>query len=403
MTAMFKLLFDTLFYYTLSAFFLTVPFHESPSPLGLGLLTLVLIGDGILRKKGMNDKWPRLLLLLLPLLLLLAKPGLPTFIHMSLAWAYDGYCILSDRVAADYYEFRQKLYTSIFLSFLILLFACLSEDGRESFGALLPFLSLMLCEGICTLRVLREKDESGRQILIMLVFMAGGALLTVGRAPQLLVKVLGFLYRYVIANGLLLLGGLAAVLFYGGIVLIYWLVTLFSDGPHPYMIEVQGELAQNLRGVEDGFTYKEHPVLTVLGYGLLALLIAYLLYRFFKGLLGDRSLSRAGAQKLDRKERSEGRRESGGFGLLAPREPRMRVRYYYAKFLKECRRRGMYQAPGATSEELIRVSRQVFPGMDTASIQKLYVKARYSEKEEVTKEEAEEAARFWHELKKSVQ
>jgi hypothetical protein len=64
--------------------------------------------------------------------------------------------------------------------------------------------------------------------------------------------------------------------------------------------------------------------------------------------------------------------------LLAPKDPRLAVRYYYRKFLLLCRQRGLTITPSSTSSQIRQASLAYFDPKKIAELHQLYIQARYS-------------------------
>ena len=403
MAGIYKLIFDLALYYTLAGFYIGVFFSAAPSVPGILLLVLIVVLDAILRRQKVTAPAPRIAILCLPLLTLLAHPGIWPLIHLVPAWVYLGYCIFTGRVETELGDFRSHFSFGLSILLLILPAFLLSKRAAGSFVAIVPYLAIMLAVGVCLLRMLREKTRSGvKQGVYMSVFILACAALTVGKAPQMVGLILKTIYQYVLAP--LLLGGVLLVGFgfYGIFKALFWLAALLrKEEPEP--VEMDLRSAAEMMGLEEAYdvAVKDHPIARIIGYCLLALAVAAVLFLIFRRLLGNRD---KGEEKKPYEESREGvlppakRRRPG---LTRPREPRLAVRYYYARFLRECRRRSVDLRPGMTSEELAEACSYAFPGVDTAVLQRLYVPARYSDYEPVTAADADRAADAWHALKRS--
>jgi len=84
-----------------------------------------------------------------------------------------------------------------------------------------------------------------------------------------------------------------------------------------------------------------------------------------------------------------------------PGNPKMAVRYYYWKFMQECSKRGVQIQKGWTAEELCRATEGQFQNAEVLALHRLYIPVRYDDRADVSTADAREAARLWHELKKS--
>ena len=403
----YKLIFDLALYFTLSGYYLLIGAHVGPSAAGFLALCAAAALDAALRDRGVYQRGPRvfrLLPLLLPLLSLFFRPTLWQALQLLPAWIYLGWTILSDRVFLRYDGFR----THFSFGLRALLLLVFGPFFTPQFGSALlrsvPYLVLMLACGICLLRMLREARAEGlRQGVYIAVFVFVCAGLTVGRAPQMLVKAIGYLWRYAMAP-LIFIAALAfAALFYGAYLLLRWLVLRAQDKNDPPNIDIRG--AAEMMGLEDQYD----AYITNLEWLRVLLIIAavcilvYFLIRFFRRLVGEKAAA-PGAAAPWRETRGTAPPDlssSHMSGLLRPRDPRLAVRYYYARFLAECRRRGLSVSKGMTVTELRDRCASCFPGEDPAVLCDLYAPVRYSARNTVTNADVHRTAEAWKALKHS--
>ena len=407
MTEIYKLLFDLSLYYTLSGFYLILIAEESPSVV-LFLALLAAAGlDALLRvrvKARGKSVFLRILPLLLPLAALLAKPTLIQSLHALPAWLYLGFSMLTDRVDTRYLSFRGRYYFGLRLLLLFIFGALFPGRFGPALAAIIPYLIGMLLSGICMLRMLREQRRDGlRHGLYLAAFVLLCAALTLGKAPQLLLRGVGLAYRWVLTPLILVAAIVLAVLFYGVYLLASWLVSrIQGTGEVP---KLQLQEAAEILGLENQYAAATADLtwLKVLLIVLAALFLLLILILIFRRLMGDR-ITPAAHQLW--KERGGKIADAPAAvvrpGLLRPRENRLAVRYYYARFLAECRRRGLNIPVGMTAAELAERCAGVFPGADPGALAAVYRPARYSPSDPVTRADVQRAAELWNELKRSV-
>lgn len=407
MVETYKLVFDLALYFTLSGYYLIIGAHVGPSAPGFLALCAAAGLDAILRTRGVygrRQRFLRLLPLFLPLSAFFLRPALWQALQLIPAWIYLGWSVLTDRVSLRYDGFR----THFSFGLRALLLLAFGPIFSPQFGGALlrsvPYLVLMLGCGVCLLRMLREARAEGmRQGVYIAVFVFVCAGLTVGKAPQLLVKAAGYLWRYALAP-LIFVAALAfAALFYGAYLLLRWLVLRAQGKSEPLNIDARS--AAQMMGLEDQYdAYTAN--LEWLRWLLLVLavcILVFFLIRFFRRLMGEK-VSTAGNVSPWRETRGAASKAVSSphlSGLMRPREPRLAVRYYYARFLAECRRRGLAIPDGSTVTELCKTCAPGFPGADPSVLCELYSPARYSDRSAVSPSDARRAAETWKELKRS--
>ncbi len=407
MAECYKLLFDLSLFYTIFGYFLSLVAGTPPSIVCFLALAAAVMLDSFLRFSKAYENGHRalrLLPLLLPLLSLLFRPTLPQILHALLIWLYLSFSMFTDRVEIDYSSFRSHFSFGMWMLFLMIFGPLFPGRFTVSLIGAVPYLVCMLICGVCLLRMLREQRPDGlRQGIYIAVFIMLCALLTIGKAPQLLLRAFGFIYRTAIAPLIFGAAILLAVAFYGFYLFAAWLVSRAQGNDEPLQINMQG--AAEMLGIED--QYKAYTadlrwlrtLLIVLGVALLL----FLIYRLFLRLMGDRVSVRAASPWKERGERAADVYEMQRMpGVLRPRDPRLAVRWYYGHFLTECRRRGVPLMDGTTAGELAALSVSFFPGADPAALTELYLPARYDPAGSISAEDARRAAELWKDLKRTI-
>ena len=403
MTEVYKLLFDLSLFYTVSGYYFILIGHTAPSVAGFLALAAAAGLDALLRARSKAYPRLRFLPLLLPLLALFARPTLLQCLQCLPAWVFLGWSTLSGRVDIRYDGFREHFSFGLKL-LLLMVFGPLFQDELAN-GLLrsIPFFVLMLTVGVCLLRMLRENRPEGlRQGLYMSAFVLLCAGLTLGRAPQLLVKAFALLYRTVLAPLIFVLAIALAALGYGFYLVLRWLVDRAQGSREPLRFELQ-ETAEML-GLEEQYSAYTANLewLRILLIVLAIAALLFLLWRVFRRLLGERTVRSVSPVWQDRRSPfAAPRADASAPGRFRPRDPRRAVRYYYAKFLAECSKRGRTAPDGMTATERSAFCAGVFPGADPAALVRLYAPARYSARQQVTPEDAQAAAALWKDLKQS--
>ena len=406
MTECYKLLFDLSLYWTISGYFLLAAAKTPPSVPAFLALAVAIGLDSIFRSRGIYDRQLRALRflpLLLPLLMLLWKPALAQTLHALPVWVYLFWCMLSGRTEITYDRFRGHFGFGLRLLLLMVLGPFFTPSIGEPIVRAIPTLLLMLFTGVCLLRMLRERKPSGlRQGLYLAAFVSICAALTAGKAPQLLLKAFAYLYRGVLAPLIFVAAIAFAGLFYGLYLLLAWLVARAQGSREPLRFELQ-ETAEML-GLEDQYTAYAVNLgwLRTLLIVLASAALLYFLWRVFHRLAGDRAATAAASPwHSQASEKANTAAVLRSASLLRPRAPRLAVRYYYARFLAECRKRSVSISKGMTATELAAHCAAAFPGADPAALASLYLPVRYSEQTPVTQAQAQRAAELWKTLKRS--
>ena len=400
MIGFFKLFFDLTLYYALSGYYLVIIFNVPPA--FSGFLALVIAIAAVQCLKNKVSDYLRYAIMLLPPLVLLFWPGLTQAIHMLIAWGYLVLSVFRNKFYLPYEEFRSNFRFGLCSLFAVLPCYIFSLRTEAAFAAGSPYAALMICAGICLLRLLRENTAANtRQVVLIFGFGALCLLLSFTPLPGLAADGVRLLYNYVLLPAVQGLGLLVALVVFGILQGIAYVLGVFFD-PNAQSYEVEGSITGALQdlGVDTPWTDDGSTVfwLRLIFGSLFAIGAIVSLVVLFKRLFGTRGED-AQLSFADHREAAEEPPISRRGPLLRPRNPRLAVRYYYAKYLRECRKRGLHPAPNQTSQELARVSREYFPGEDPAQLRSLYVTARYSDRLTIEPEAVDQAANFWRQLK----
>ena len=406
MTECYKLLFDLSLYWTISGYYLLIAGKTAPLVPAFIALSLSICLDAFFRFRGLygaNKRLLRFLPLVLPMLSIIWRPTLIQALHILPVWIYLGWCMLTDRTEITYDRFRGHFAFGLRLLLVMVFGPMISPSIGEAVILAVPTFVLMLFTGVCLLRMLREHRKSGaRQALYLAAFVILCAALTIGKAPQLLLKGFSYLYRVVIAPLIFVLAIAFAGLFYGFYLVLAWLVARARGSYEPLQFNVQ-ETAEML-GLEDQYAAytRNFAWLRTLLIALAIAALLFLLWRVFRRLAGERAKTSSASPWRIRSSATSNVTTSQRRSLfLRPRAPRLAVRYYYARFLSECRRRSVNISSGTTASELAKNSSQAFPGADPGALTEIYLPARYSDRSAVTQEQVRNAAACWNDLKRS--
>ena len=402
MTEFYKLIFDLSLYTTITGYFLRLTAKELPSGVLFLALCAAVALDALLRARELRRGALRFLPLLLPLLGLLSRPSLWQCVQALPAYAYLCFSFLSGRFEIYYDQFRSHYGFGLKLLLALVLGPLFPTEFGAAIVGVIPFLVLMLVCGVCLLRMLREQRREGlRQGLYLAAFVAICAGLTLGRAPQLLLKGAGFVYQNVLAPLIFAVAIALAAVFYVFYLITRWLVQRRQGSSEELNINLQG--AAEMLGLEE--EYEQYAAdlrwlkALIIAVGI-ALLVFFLLL-LFRRLLGSRGATKPPLPFRDVRSAALGSAGTPNPGRIRPRDPRLAVRWYYARFLAECRKRGVPLSTGMTAEELSLRALTAFPGADPAALSSLYRPARYQLSRRVTPEEARAAAAAWNALRRT--
>jgi hypothetical protein len=407
MTAIMKLLFDLCFYYTLSGYFLCLVTEGYPVIWGIPLIIISNAVYVVLKKLRPDaDRRTRIRLLAivccaLPAIMLLLRPTLGQILQYLPAWAYSCWMMWSERSAFTYREFEDHFAFTGKLHFLMIIGVVFLDRIPGALTGAIPYFALYILSGVYLMRILREEGKlsAGRSAAALLVLLFGAVLITVFRAPELLFTVVGFLYRNVIVWLLTGLAVIIAAVGYAVYFLFAAIVSLFSRKP----VQVNanpGGIAQAILGEELISTQSAALVwLKAVLLTLLAIAIALTVFLIFRRLLGSKSAARTESAYKVEQERLDKRAHMKPGGRFRPKEPRLAVRWYYKKYLKEGISRGAQLSPSDTSKSVQLKYARFFDGSASEGLRDVYIKARYTESYPVTSQDVAEVHELWKNLK----
>ena len=328
-----------------------------------------------------------------------ARPMAILLIPLAVWIVYAG---ATKRLRTNYEYFYDEYHFGLRLLPLILPGFIATQRAITAFAGIVPFLVLMLGSGSCLLRMLRERSGSGlRQAGYLLFFLLLSGLLTIGRFLQHTAALISWLWMHVIGPIVYVIMMAVAYVFYFLAVILSWLFSFLQNGDveMPKM-EMQEYLPSELIGEMEESAGSENPFLRYLLITIAAVIILFILIQILKKLFGGGLLPALTDDSRDEIEMLSAAEKPVRRSFFRPAASDDAVRYYYAKFLREYKRRGLDRTPGSTSAEIAGRSTQAFPDSDPAVLRDLYVRARYADMP-ASKDDADAAQRAWKALKSS--
>ena len=427
-----KILFDLSFYYALSGYYLYIFTDVYPS--GWGVPILVLSGGVYIALKyfrfrssgaaggdggggggsggdGFGDDGDDRAFLpvavicsALPAFFLLTRPSLLQIFQYLPAWAFLCVTLVDNRVYVDRRDFTDHFaFTGKMFLIMALGLVAIKKVAGAVTGAV-PYFIIYLLAGVCLMRILREEGERSRHrnIFALLVLLMGSVMLAVLEAPTLLFGAIGFLYRNVIVWIFVGAGFLFGAILYGLYLAVAWLFPTCEPPENSFELDLAGSY-EEVFGEEAPAVLKGLPPwLGTAAIVLFVLVVLFIIFLILRRLLGAK---REGKTEKFFKEEREGlkRRDSRrSSGLFRPSDPRLAVRWYYRKYLKEGVSRGAELEVSDTSLSVMGKYGPFFPDGDAGSLRNQYVRARYRYGGAVSKGDADEAGEAWRRLLRSV-
>ncbi|MCL2227317.1 MAG: hypothetical protein FWB97_06785 [Oscillospiraceae bacterium] len=419
MKAICKVLFDLSCYYALSGFLLLGASARNPSIWGLPLLVVTATASILTRRRlralsgndAVHDSesdLPRALkiaLCLFPALHLPFDFSLWQFFQFLPAWLYVVYVVLTNRVNTnrDDFEGLFKITVLISVPILILLFVIFSIADINVLSV--PYFIVYLLSGVCLMRILREEGElsSRRSISVMLVLLLSGAALAYFQAPAHIFRIAGFLFQHVISP---ILSGIAYVLGMIVYAILWVIIALLSLFGAPAVIEhqyVPGDAPDAVPILGGHFTPHEagaHPAwLWIAAQVILAALVAFVIFLILRRILGTKAKHEHTTHYTEEREKLLRPSRSKDGMNLRPKDPRLAIRWYYRKYLKEGESRGALQNCADTSFHILKKHDGRFPAEESKQLRDIYIAARYCLGEDVAKAQADAASKLWRKLK----
>ncbi|MCL2200669.1 MAG: hypothetical protein FWB75_04760 [Oscillospiraceae bacterium] len=416
MVATFKMLFDLAFYYAVSSVYLNIFTQEPPAAQGISLLLIVFAAYVLLRKKPAvlkllrggggveSSRRPRPLmavLFVMPVLFLLTGASLPQIVQFIPAWGYLVYCLWTENIGTNKAEFNVS-FRKISQAYLLALPGMLFFPRLA--GTLMnasPYFMVWLVIGICLKRILRSEGSirRGKGIVVLAAVGAIGAVLSFVLTEQVLLSVLSWFFSNIIQYVIYALVFSFGWLFNG----LAWLFGLLIELLRSETIQEAGQ------GFDAGYTYThsydgtwfEIAIWIVVAIGTAVAL--WFFVNLIRAMRAGRGRQGEVTQELSYSEQSEALAQRGledRRKLLRPRNPAHAVRWYYRRYLLKGTSKGAQLERSDTSQSVLGKFSDMFNGSEERAFRELYLKARYQSAQELTKADAEEAARLWKQMRR---
>ena len=403
-----KILFDVCFYYTLSGFYLYLISKDYPSFWGVPVLMLSAIAWMVISKRrpssGKGIDPITIICCALPGLIFVFSPTIWQIIQYLPAWAFFGFTIWNGLVNTDRRMFENHFGFTGRLYFLLLFGITAIQTHRvgDAVIGIIPYLIIYLLTGVCLMRILREEGKltRGRNVAVLLIMLLSSIVLAGLQAPQLIMNVTGFIYRNVISQ--IIMG--AAIAFGAVVYFIYRifarLFSFLNFGEHEVNLNLEG-LAPEEAGEEAAYIADNIPAwLEIVAAVLLILIVALVIFLILRRLLGKKTEDENKEFYKEERENLRKRSRGLGIGLIRPKDPRLAIRWYYRKYLKEgASRRGSKPIPADTSMDILYKYSPFFPGDDSGELRSLYIAARYGLVSEIPKSAVDRASALWSSMK----
>ena len=409
-TAILKLLFDLCFYYTLSGYFISLVTKNFPLIWGIPLIIAVNIIYFTVSKlrsgvdaSGDNHRNRPLSIAcsILPAAFFLFQPAVWQIVQFVPAWVYSCFIIWTGRIVVEYREFESHFSFTGKFFFLMFLGIAFIKNLPDALSGAIPYFALYVLTGVCLMRILRAEGKLSalRNAAVLLALLLGAVAITVFRAPQLFATVFGFIYNNVIVWMLTGLAMLIAGIGYGFYYLFHALISLFAREPKEPNLNFS-EMAQDILGEEVVATQGAPLVwLKIVLLTLLGLAILLTVFLIFRRLLGRKSSAKIDSAYTIEQERLERKNNAKTSGMFRPKEPRLAVRWYYRKYLKEGISRGALLLPPDTSEHVQSKYEHFFTAAGSDKLREVYIKSRYAQLYTVESGDVTEAQELWKSLK----
>ena len=382
---------DLCLYFAYASFLLPYFTQARISFAPLFILSIAALAAFFLRKKRVLS-----LAVMAAALLLLIPFGWPVPFIVSLPpWIYVSYIIYRQYLGANYLQQRDSLKRScyLFLGFIVLLALTANSGGFEAFSSrALPYLLFFMLCAVVQLRLLRPDDASLRSPKNQFMhagLMAGitllGYMLSRSGAYELIKRGIGFVYTKVIGPVFTLLVTIIATPFF---YLLKWIFSLFNTEFEFETLEGmgKGDLDPREMAVE---TSKNAPEwIKWIFAALLAALVIWIIFRFFRMLLGQvRLREEKKGLSTERSAIASSDRPSILQRMQDMTSVRGRIRAQFRQLCAKLKKEGRL-SPGDSSRSVIEKSMEAL-APDAApdkeawyGFRDIYVRARYDEREE---------------------
>ena len=392
LTEILLLIFDTALYYTVFGFWFRMFAHEAPSYAGFLLLAAMICLHALLRERGeqagQSASAPSrrtgfgaagkasFLLLAIPAagaaILLAVRPAGAFDLSplqaafMVLPAAYLVYCFYRGMTDIDLSNFRDHFRVGALILLAVLPGVIASSNGLQYLAEVAPYLIVMLASGVIELRNLRDNGtHKAWHGACIAGTLAASWLFTAIRMPRLIGQALLLIYNKVLAPILYAFAIAMAYLLAWAFELLRKLHDLLGIQPPAEQIGDNEYVTPGDEAAEMSEHIISSRIFEIIGIAVIFSLIAAALIFVFRRLTARREFvrSRSKTSVLSRTILTSAETDGGPSArLFRPRDPRLAVRWYYARFLREALSRGVSVEPDLTGSEIGRRSKSAFAG-----------------------------------------
>ena len=327
----------------------------------------------------------------IPLISYLFHPDLIQMLSVIPIWAHLAFAMVTGRLDQSYEQYKSQAKKVVLTMFLMLLAYFWVPGFMTAFIHSVPFIAISLAVAVCTLRYLRQERTGA---LRNAVYIGGVTLGCLAAAATNLFTVLWNLFCRAYLWTVNLLFSIPSESSF---------VSFLDDIKLP-----EAELPQL-----DMFTDESVHVDTVSGIAQtvqqtllekILIITAMMILIFFMSwlFLSSKNSVMYRREKQEEEQEKVVRRKKAKLPLFAPSQPRDAVRYYYAKYMRECRRRAILIEPSMTAGEISEASSILLDEENRETMHDLYIRSRYSS-QEISTHDAETAKQIYKQLKSSRQ
>ncbi len=412
LSKLYKLLFDLGICHLIGVFLLSYLGGRTLQP--AGFIYLLITGmAGILLER--RKKLAFLALGGIPVIgLLLLRPEITELMVYLVVWGYLVYVVVTKQFMTGRGELLDRVKKCLYLALLLPLLMLTERQAlMRAVNEAVPYLIVVIVSIGFQLRQFRtdagmknQKDYKRHQLIEMVLFLSVCVLLTLLRAPQNLQKGISLLFTYVIRPVFSFLVSLISIIFSGVMYLIISLMSLVIKERELAVRrdEMGDNILKEIDGTVDVVTNREW-ILPLL-YSIGIILALFLLFLFLRWLIGERYTQRLpeGISEI-REDLVDGNDRKGRRHRKYSMAPRDRVRFYYYKYLLFLHSIKVGVKPWDTTQEielkhgekLLNQEDNRIPALN--QMKELYRKARYSECEELTAKDADQAKELYRKIK----
>lgn len=359
---------------------------------------------------GKNTKLRFLSLVPMPLVFVLYHAGnLITLLVILVSCAYVVLCVAMPRFELSHEERTGFLSISWKVLLVCLLFRIFFLSSGDAGPAFVPYVLICAVSTLTLTQMLRHDEKILNQprfrllslgltaaLLLLIAFISSPAFLS------FVLSAAKFLYHWTIMPLLLLLSYLL-----GSVIL---LVAKLLPSP-TWQNKNINDILPNFSLSEDNTLKNIEPVANpgfeAVFRSLFAVAVVVLIVVFFVRMLRKRKYTqRDSSIKETRGRINQNRkfREKASADLIAPKEPRQAVRYYYRRFLRTCKRMGSPFSEDMNSKMVAQRAAETLTGEykpQLENIRNVYIKARYSQ-HDIDRKDVQTIKENYQQIKKAA-